>query len=302
MTPALLLIALAVAAPEEIAPFWRDTLERLAHVPMNAVVEPVKEPLPYRKFRVTLTSLDNVQIRGYLAVPIRGEGGGKPLPAIITAPGYGGSQQGIMLDECQRGYVVLQLYPRAQGESAALWNGPVQEKLVWGIEKPQGFYYQGAYADMVRGVDFLTSYKDVDPERIAAIGTSQGGGFVLALAGLDKRVKSVVAHVPFLCDFRTAARTERSLVKQILDKAGRNEERYWGTLDYFDPVQLGANIRVPALVSTGGKDTTCPAVTIRAVFDRLAGVKSLVHYPELPHTSSEGFYRMTWEWVGAYLR
>ncbi|MCC6490750.1 MAG: acetylxylan esterase, partial [Candidatus Hydrogenedentes bacterium] len=99
-----------------------------------------------------------------------------------------------------------------------------------------------------------------------------------------------------------AARTAGSLVKQILDKAGKNDEASLHTLDYFDPLRLVGELKAPALVSSGGKDAVCPAATIRAVFDRIPGVKSLFHDPELVHTTSPGFYELSWVWLERYLK
>ncbi len=124
----------------------------------------------------------------------------------------------------------------------------------------------------------------------------------LSVTALDARVKVVVAHVPFLCDFRAAARTPNSLVKVLLDRADLNHEATLRTLDYFDPLLLAPDLRVPALISAGGRDETCPVATIRAVFNRLPGTKSLMVYPELPHTSCAAFYEMTWPWLDFYLR
>jgi cephalosporin-C deacetylase len=112
----------------------------------------------------------------------------------------------------------------------------------------------------------------------------------------------VVAHVPFLCAVRRAANTEGSLIRSLLDSAKMRDEEHLRVLEYFDPLQLAGALRVPVLLSSGGKDTTCPAETIRAVFDRLPGIKSLFHDPQLPHTTSEAFYRRTWEWLGDFLR
>jgi len=269
---------------------------------MEAVVETVAEPLPYRKYRVTLRSLNGVHFRALLAVPVQGESTAKPWPAIVSTPGYGGTQQSVMLSECLRGYAVLQVDPRSQGESADLWKIDGPDKLTWHTGKPEGAYYQGAYADVVRAIDWLVTRPDIDPQRIALVGTSQGGGFALAVAGIDSRVKAVVAHVPFLCDMHTAARTPLALVKKLLDTAGLNNDATLHTLDYFDPLQLAPTVRAPVLVSAGGRDETCPAPTIRAVFDRLPGTKSLMFYPELPHTSCAAFYEMTWPWLDVYLR
>jgi len=211
------LLSIALAA-QDIAGFWRTTLARLAAEPVEAVETDAKEPLPYRVFNVEYRSLGGVPVRARLALPIRGGETPRPLPAIVTVPGYGGLQQGIMLDECQRGYAVLQVTPRV----------------------PEG------------GVDYLAHHSAIDRDRIAIAGTSQGGGIALAVAALD-------------------------------------------------PLQLAPTLRVPVLVSAGGQDTTCPAATIRSVFDRIPSIKSLLHDPALPHTTSAAFYRLTWLWLDQYL-
>jgi cephalosporin-C deacetylase len=295
--------ALALPAlAQDAAGFWKATLTRLAGEPLEATTEDTREPLPYKKFRVEYRSLDGVRVRALLALPIRGGEAARSLRAIVTVPGYGGLQQGVMLGECQRGYAILQVYPRSQGPSADLWKIDGPDKLTWRLSRPEGAYYQGAYSDVIRGVDYLVNRPDIDRDRIAIAGTSQGGGIALAVASLDPRLKAVVALLPFLCDMRRAARIDGSLVKKLLDQAGLNDEAHLRTLDYFDPLQLVSTLRAPALVSSGGRDTTCPADTIRAVFDRMPGVKSLFHDPELTHTSSETFYGLTWQWLDRWIQ
>jgi cephalosporin-C deacetylase len=296
-----LLAATVPVGAQDIHSFWRSTLSSLASEPVEATIEDTREPLPYKKYRVEYRSLGGIRIRAFLAIPIRGGEKPHPLPAIVTAPGYGGFQQGIMLEECQRGYAILQVFPRSQGPSSELWKIDGPEKLTWNLKQPQGAYYQGAYADVIRGIDYLLSRGDIDRERIAIAGTSQGGGIALAVASLDQRIKAVVAHVPFLCDVRRAARIEGSLIKKLLDTAQTNDEQHLRALEHFDPLQLVPALRSPALISSGGKDSVCPAETIRAVFDSVPGIKSLFHDPSLPHTSSDRFYRMTWDWLDAYV-
>ena len=290
LLPARLLVA------GEIETFWRSTLDRLAREPIEAKVEPASEAVPYQSFIVTLRSLGGVHIRGRLALPVQGESPAKPWAVIITMPGYGGSQQGVMLSECQRGYAILQIFPRGQGDSAA--TAPINgDKLTANLDRPEGAYYQGAYADVIRAIDFAASRSDLDAQRIALVGTSQGGGIALAVAALDPRVKAVVAHVPFLCDFPLAASTPGSLVKQLLDRAKRNDDAALHTLSFFDPLELSPNLHAPALLSAGGKDTTCPMATIQAVYDRLPGPKTLKVYPNLTHTSCVDFYNLSWTWL-----
>jgi cephalosporin-C deacetylase len=288
-------------ASQENDAFWKRTQTMLAGEPMESKVEDLKEPLPYAKYKVTLRSLNGVRFTTLLALPIQAEAPAKPWPVIITTPGYGGTQQGVMLSECQRGYAILQVFPRGQGESTEQWklNG---DKLTSHLEKPEGHYYQGAYADVMRAIDFAVSRADLDHDRIALVGTSQGGGISLAVAALDSRVKAVVAHVPFLCNFRLAAAIP-SRIKAQLDQANRNDEPALRTLDYFDPFLLAPQLRVPVLMSAGGKDEVCPSPTIKSVYERLPGTKKeLKLYPDLIHSSCVDFYNYTWIWLDENFR
>jgi cephalosporin-C deacetylase len=197
------------------------------------------------------------------------------------------------LSDCQRGVLVLQVFPRGQGESREAPAGdPNTEYLLRGIHSPVDYFYRGAFMDILRGVDYLLTRPDVAVGRIGAMGTSQGGALVLNLSALEPRIRAVTAHLPFFCDvahnawFRNKPLSEPQNLK---------------TFAYFDPLTQAPQIQVPALLSSGGRDELCPAETIRAVFDRLSGIKTLVHDPELIHTASPNFYRMCWDWMDRHL-
>lgn len=294
--------ALAEPTEPEVDTFWRATLERLAAEPLEAKVEPVTgQALPFTKYKVTLRSLDGAHIRAYLAIPVQGEAPAKPWTVLVTAPGYSGRSSGVFLNECQRGYAILQVYPRGQAESQEL--SPIKgDKLTSQLDHPEGACYQGAYADVIRGIDFVMTRSDINHDRIAMVGGSQSGGIGLAVAALDPRVKAVVAHVPFLGNMPLAARASKSLVRTLLDRAKRNDDAALNTLSYFDPLTLAPRIRVPVLMSAGGKDELCPIETIQSVYERLPGNKTLKVYPDLPHTSCVDFYNLYWPWLDANFR
>lgn len=285
--------------PVDLDAFWQKTLARARAQPLDVQVEKENQRLPYQVFRVTYRSLDGIPVRAWLSLPVVSAADGRPprrWPAIVTAPGYAGWQFGAQLGECQRGYAILQVYPRAQGESGELWQTDGSRGARWveyGKENPEGSFYQGAFMDVVRGIDFLRTRPDVDTERIGLMGTSQGGLLALGAASVEPGIRAVVAHVPYLCHFRHNAAFAGSELAR--------DAAFLNTWDYFDPAHLAPRIQAPALLSSGGKDSLCPPATIRAVFDNLPGIKALAHYPELVHTSCNDFYAMSWQWMERYL-
>lgn len=286
-------------APADLAKFWNQTLEAARAVPLEMVVEPVAARQPHLVHRLTYRSLGGIPVRAYLSTPINnGDNGRAParLPLVVTMPGYGGFEMSQTLGECQRGFAILQVYPRSQGESGDLWRVEESAYRAWvnhGKAHPEGFFYQGAVMDIVRAIDYCASRDDIDPTRIATNGTSQGGMLALQLASVDSRVSAVVSHVPYLCDVRHNPAFAQSLAR---------DEVFLKTWDYFEPLHLAPHIRGATLLSAGGRDTTCPAETIHAVYDKLTCVRSIAHFPSLTHTSSGDFYAMGWEWITRNLR
>jgi cephalosporin-C deacetylase len=123
----------------------------------------------------------------------------------------------------------------------------------------------------------------------------------LALAALDPRIRAVVAHLPFLCDYRKGANISPSLYKDLLKRDHATTAAEFRTLDYFDTANLVRHVKSPLLISAGGRDLTCPTETIRSAFDNAAGIKSFAYYPDLPHNTCGEFYEMSWVWLGKHL-
>src|ERR1051326_2295291 len=230
--------------PADLDGFWERTLVRARSTPLDAQIETVNELVPYHKFRLTYRSLDGAPIRAYLSLPwgaISKAAHPQRWPVILTCPGYSGLGGGFtQLSDCQHGYAVLQVSPRGMGESAELWRVPdhcVSAWINYGRENPEGFYYQGAYMDMVRAIDYLVTRPDIDPARIGLSSASGGGLIVLCAASLDERVKAVVAEQPFLCDFlhNPAQATSQEI----------NDPVFLHTWSYFEPINLVPRLNTP---------------------------------------------------------
>jgi pimeloyl-ACP methyl ester carboxylesterase len=55
-----------------------------------------------------------------------------------------------------------------------------------------------AQDDYIDAFDYVTSLSEVDPERIVYWGTSFSGGVAITAAAIDRRVKAVIAQVPYV--------------------------------------------------------------------------------------------------------
>lgn len=148
-------------------------------------------------------------------------------------------QHGITLSECPRGYIDLQIYPRSQGESTKFWKIDGLDTLIWHILNSESYYDQGAYVDVIKGIDCLLSTPDVDKSKVGLVGTSQGGGIVFAVAESDPQVKVVAAPVPFWCNMRLAATIRDSLVRKWPQGHGVLNSNSPDTPDHFDPYVFG---------------------------------------------------------------
>jgi carboxymethylenebutenolidase len=122
--------------------------------------------------------------RGYLVLP---QGAGKH-PAIIVIQEWWGLNDWIRENAARfagQGYVALavDLY---RGRSTA--DPGEAHELMRGLPEDR------ALSDLEAGFNFLAGRNDVDPQRIGAIGWCMGGGYSLALATNEPRLRAAVVN------------------------------------------------------------------------------------------------------------
>ena len=251
--------------------FWERTLEELAAVDPQAELRAVeRSPAPRsRLYELTLRSLGDVRVRGWLQVPLA-EG---PHPAVLRVPGY--TQTMRPLDDADDA-IILSFNIRAHGNSTDDVPGRPIDYWLRGLDDPDAYFYRGAYADCVRAVQYLCSRDDVDQERLAVWGASQGGGLAFATAALDPRIDLCIADIPWLCHWEglmeLVSAEDRSDVERWLEgRPGRTVEGALRTLSYFDTMNLAGRIQCRTLMGVGLQDPICPPATSFATFNRVEG-------------------------------
>jgi dienelactone hydrolase len=91
----------------------------------------------------------------------------------------------------RHGYVCLVVDTLQLGEIAAIHHGTYREERWWWHSR--GYTPAGVECwNGIRGIDYLSSRPDVDPERIAVTGISGGGAVTFWVAAADERVSVAV--------------------------------------------------------------------------------------------------------------
>ncbi len=260
--------------------FWTQTLASLRSVDPQIEMKPVPEKTSdtHELFEVSMRSLGGIRVRGWYEKP-RQPG---PHPAVLRVPGY---TQSMYPSGTSDPLAVFSFNIRAHGNSQQDVSGEPANYWIRGLDDKQGYFYQGAYADCVRAVDFLCSREEVDKNRIAVTGASQGGGLSLVTAALDPRISLCSPDIPFLCNWvhYFQATTWPEIDSWIEANPSRSWEGMLGTMSYFDALNFAERISCPVLLGVGLQDGVCPGSTIFAVYNRINSPKRFFVYPEAEH-------------------
>lgn len=278
---------LAAYRPERSEPpnfdvFWQATLDEARSYPLDARFVPVDYGLrTLDVFDVTFAGYGGQPVKGWYMRPA---GVTEPLPGVVEYIGYGGGRgfPANWLYWPSAGFAYLVMDTRGQG---SVWlhgdtpdlpdgaNPAVPGYMTQGILSPQTYYYRRLYTDAVRAVEAIRSRDDVDRQRVAVTGISQGGGVTLAVGALVPDVAVAMPDVPFLCHFRrTVGHTDDHPYEEIVRYLATHRDhaaQVFGTLDYFDGLNFAPRIQARTLVSTALMDTICPPSSVYAAYNHM---------------------------------
>lgn len=301
-----------VVMPEDFVPFWEATLAGARAIGGAVSIVPVETTLrAVEAFDVTFPGFGGHPIRGWLVLPVNRSG---KLPLVVHYLGYGGGRgfPHEHLHWAASGYAYFRMDTRGQGSSGAMGatadpvgtTPSIPGMMTKGILDKNDYYYRRLFTDAVRAVDMLVARDFVDADRIAVCGGSQGGGIALAVAGLDPRVKAVMADVPFLCDYRRAlqkaARDPYLEIVRFLVQHRDKKATVFNTLNYFDGVNFARQAKAAALFSVAVMDDVCPPSTVYGAYNAYAGTdKSIEEYEYNNHEGGGAFQdRAQMVWLG----
>ncbi|TAJ79236.1 alpha/beta fold hydrolase, partial [bacterium] len=131
--------------------------------------------------RVTFSS-DGLKLSGIVHIPADLRPGER-RPAFLVLHGFGGNKEGrgsIVIAEqlAQWGYVTMRFDFRGCGESEG------ERGRILCLDQ---------VADTSNAVTYMASRPEVDPERIALVGSSFGAAVAIYTGGADRRVAAVIS-------------------------------------------------------------------------------------------------------------
>jgi cephalosporin-C deacetylase-like acetyl esterase len=268
-------------AHDDFKEFWDNNLKELAKVKPEYKLTPKPEfsNADYTVYLVEMRSLGNVIIRGYYSQPTR-EG---KFPVIVEYMGYGSNPYPPNTRWDGFAYYV----PSIRGQGL---NRLTKEDDFWitiGLKDKEGYYYQGAFCDVVRAIDFVCSRPEIDAGKIAVRGGSQGGALSFVAASLDRRVKVAAPNVPFLSDYRDYFKIV-NWPRSDFDNYAKTHpdfdwEHVYSLLTYFDIKNLAQWITCPLWMAIGVQDETCPPHINFAAYNQVKSEKQWIASPRAGH-------------------
>ncbi len=189
-----------------VAELWKMLGGPLERTPLNPRIDGILERQGYRIEKLTFESRPRLYVTANVYVPART---GR-RPAILAPLGHSTngkawpSYQRLFSNLARKGYVVLAYDPFGQGERIEYPGSRPGESTIEGGGTGEHEYAGrrlillganfGLFRawDGIRGIDYLLTRADVDPERIGCCGQSGGGTLTQFLAALDRRIGAAV--------------------------------------------------------------------------------------------------------------
>lgn len=282
------------AEPTDFDDFWKKEKEKLKAIPINPQLT-LKNTLPNgsKLYFLRLNNVDGRTVNGYIALPA---GSGK-FPAVIQLPPFGTTpfepDAFIVTDfveKCQSIIVQLTMHNTSPNQEDPNAYKPDD------LTDPTKYYNRWMLLGGLRAIDYVASRMDFNGS-LGLCGNSQGGGLAISLAGLDGRVKAVLAIAPTNIEQQGTRYGRASgfpryniggaalgLDTNLVKKASK----------YHDAVYFLKRYKGALMMQTGYKDEVAPSATHFAAYNQFTGSATMLHLREMGHNYPEEY------WLGRY--
>jgi len=261
--------------------FWDKTKKELAGVAPEYKLTLLAELSTDKRktYQVSMKSFGGVEISGYYCTPVKK---GK-YPATVFYMGYSSKPwHPNANDNPERVEFVLSVRGQGLNEPTNVYG----DWIAYGLESKENYYYRGAFMDLIRAIDFVSSRPEVDTKKIFAEGGSQGGAFTLVACALDNRITAAAPTIPFLSDYPDYFQIVNWPAEPVKRKQAElhiSDKQLFETLSYFDVKNFTDQIKCPIIMGVGLQDEVCPPHTNFSGFNRIRTEKEYHIFPTYGH-------------------
>lgn len=296
--------------PADFDDFWDQALAEMRATDPHLELAPSDFQVPFAQcFDLFFTGVRGARIH---AKYLRPKNSPQSHPAVLHFHGYG-INSGDWTDKLSfvaLGFSVAALDCRGQGGSSedtgSVKGSTLKGHIIRGLDDaPQNLLYRQIFLDTAQLAGIVMEMPEVDENRIAALGASQGGGLTLACAALEPRIKRLAPVFPFLCDYQRIWEMDladnsyeelRHFFRRF-DPTHRRRREIFERLGYIDVQHLAPRIRGRVLMGIGLMDQLCPPSTQFAAYNKISSEKNMVIYPDYEHENLPGFADQTLQFL-----
>ena len=280
---------LAGNEPADFDQFWQSQINLINNVNIDPILTYVSETPNTNTYRLNLANIEGRRVHGFISVP-KGNG---PFPAFVTMPSFGSGAGHVFSREFDAEIlnsiiVVLSIHnaPADVGDPNAYMPDDYTDHFK--------NYYRYGLLGAVQTINYLFTRNDFDKVNLGVMGISQGGGLSTCVAGLDNRIKLLVASVPALCHHAGLHYDRTSGHPHYLFKSRNtfssdpsHEIRAVEATKYFDAAIFAKRFKGPSCYFMSFEDEVCPPGSVMTANNQLEGEKVIFYRRESGHDNPD---------------
>lgn len=290
--------------PADFDEYWERGLEQMHSLDKNVELIKSKFSSPGAEcFDIYFTGCGGARVHAQYMRPVNM----KNIPAVICFPGYS-SPAGPWcgrLSYVSAGMAVAAFDCRGQADgisedAVCVKGNTLNGHIVRGLDdpNPDNLMFRNVFLDTAELAEIIMGLPEIDAERVACMGASQGGGLALACASLVPEINRVSVAYPFLCDYQRAwemdmvnrAYAELKAYFKYRDPRHIREKEIFTKLGYIDVHNLAPRIKAKVNWGVGLMDSCCPPSTQYAAYNAITSEKKIYVYPDFDHEDLQEFW------------
>lgn len=259
--------------PEDFEAFWRRTYKSAMAINLAITEKSIESPHPnYSLYRVEYNSLGNVRIGAWLSVPK--SGAIKKL--VVMGHGYGGRDEPVFDGPVNEAAYIFPTVRGFQLSPHPDYPGNGHEHVMVGLESKESYSHRGSVVDYWLAASVLIQRFPEAAENLYYIGGSFGGGIGSLMLPWDARFKKAYLNIPSFGNHPLRVTLPCVGSGQAIQAHYQNgHPEILETLAYFDAAIAATYIKIPVFVAAALFDPAVPPPGQFAVYNSLAGPKSL---------------------------